>query len=1518
MFPFNNNPLNAEEQPSSSRSTIQGIGNHSTITAQGSVDARAYGQYYEAQQIYIDNHTTNHYLAVPPSKRIATMEDKQHFVQVLRSSYQTQGAIPRLFKPKASFSLENCYINLAITEAADVTQEEDKLAESNPMPSDNKRDAGIDTFEALHNPKNSPIKPDKLFESDKSKQNQSNAVEAIIKRILIIGRAGVGKSTLCRYLAYQWARGELWKEETRFTLVVWVPLRDLATYAKKYPSSEASIAGFLCQQGTLSEGLRKENLTADLIAQLLDNFEKETLYILDGYDEIGELPQMGENSHPIWSLISLLKQKPQWVITTRPYHLQQLSVDRHFEIMGFLNQDIPHYIQHYFHEGNDKKEHKKGERLQTYLSRNRAIWGIAHIPIQLELICFVWQQEYKNEKLDVTQITMTKLYTLLHGYLLRRYFNDERSQLRYPGHHANKTDNHRSRQCQKEMTFLEQIALQGLINGELLIPSTIIRATLDDISANSIAEDNASKIDLSDILKIGVLKGVGEGADIDKSYYFLHLTFQEYYAALHIAKVLLEEVPWCLEKYADQNDGDKTANKTYSTVFNFIKRHQYEAQYEVIWWFVSGLLAEKNQAKRLFERMDASPTDILGLRNALLTIRLLEESRQGLGNEAYQKKQIAMLGRYGERVADDNAKQKQLTNFTRRFIQNLALSPWLVRETTLLKPLLTSLGMRKGKRVIKTKSAITKHNGIHFLELLGRHHMELGQDAIALLKHFASEKDNTNEEDSMGLSNPALQALQQQARLSEAVQLDMIALLYNKGWRERQFAVEVLKRPMVFTEAAESFLLNKLYDGDWDVRDITIEVLLERDTLSQKTQGTLVEILKRHDKNVEIRRAASTILQNKTMLGQETQLAFVQMIAKDDDWIIIDNALQALQRQSLFNAAMTYALFDLFITQDELRHRIIPLFQKSVVVDDRLQLMLIEVLEISNPKQFALHQLAIQLLQKPLKLSDAAERALIHFTSRQNKQEQNKFTAILEKQLASHGLSSSDLMDRYQSNEAYTEEEQKCITVCIENIQKQQRLKVKQENQTYWDLKNILSHQKGSDNETIEKALSHENLTHLSQEIQSILIETLYDNEKIIKEQAKNVLEKQKNLSLITQEKLINALSHKSAEVRQAAQSILAKHNALSESIQERLLNLMYCRNDDVVSASKNILAKQIYLSEKTQCSLIRMLCKRHINDAAQHVLQQQKTLHENPQTMLIELLSDEPSRDEYRCVINRDSIFRLLINLTNLCEEAEWKLIQLLRQGKTRLSNNGYNMMEILKRKTQLSVKTQAALNDILCKQNTHKDVLNEAIRVLQEKTNLSKTIQMTLLNILSNATIEWNLKHDAAVALSQHNLAHLLDNEKEAIVLGDIDLLLARTCFQETPVDVLLAYQQRTGIHQWLMDLIIERCINEVLPISYNSISRAFFCYKESSSSRDKTFSSSFIKKVNKQCEDYGIPRKTISMHENVNPSASSNHATSHARQTFFSTTNTSTNEASDSGETEINDEADTADARSTCNVM
>ncbi|CAF4073941.1 unnamed protein product, partial [Rotaria sp. Silwood1] len=122
------------------------------------------------------------------------------------------------------------------------------------------------------------------------------------KNILVLGPAGIGKTTFCRYAAYQWATGEIWQQ---YQLVILIQLRNLTE--SRYPSSLSGTQysfidlvkrEYYCQN--LSENDER------LFKEQLDN--NQVLLLLDGYDEIIQnipphlqylLEQLLKTKHPL-------------------------------------------------------------------------------------------------------------------------------------------------------------------------------------------------------------------------------------------------------------------------------------------------------------------------------------------------------------------------------------------------------------------------------------------------------------------------------------------------------------------------------------------------------------------------------------------------------------------------------------------------------------------------------------------------------------------------------------------------------------------------------------------------------------------------------------------------------------------------------------------------------------------------------------------------------------------------------------------------------------------------------------------------------------------------------------------------------------------------------------------------------------------------------------------------------------------------------------------------------------------
>jgi len=142
-----------------------------------------------------------------------TESESSYLFDQIRQVYQRNGRIQRIMNPAKSFPIQQSYINIAIVNAKEQNDKEKQLRDaqhSNDI---------MGSFEDIYGMKTA-IDVKNIFDTCKNQE----------KQVLVFGRAGIGKSTFSRYVAYQWARGAYWSQ---YELLVFIPLRRLTT--NRYP-----------------------------------------------------------------------------------------------------------------------------------------------------------------------------------------------------------------------------------------------------------------------------------------------------------------------------------------------------------------------------------------------------------------------------------------------------------------------------------------------------------------------------------------------------------------------------------------------------------------------------------------------------------------------------------------------------------------------------------------------------------------------------------------------------------------------------------------------------------------------------------------------------------------------------------------------------------------------------------------------------------------------------------------------------------------------------------------------------------------------------------------------------------------------------------------------------------------------------------------------------------------------------------------------------------------------------------
>jgi len=341
-----------------------------------------------------------------------------------------------------------------------------------------------------------------IIKEDEKQKEESIAIDELIstsKKSLIYGKAGIGKTALCRYVAYKWANGEIYQE---FDFLIYIPLRQWKSDRLK----EVMRSIYTSQN--------KDEVTLDV-----ENNDK-ILFLFDGYDEL-------QSDKKVEFKKAIRDSKlTHYIITSRPYGYQrnEFEVDEHFETIGFTDENVEEYIKRFFDNT------VQYQQLQAFLDSNIAIKQILYIPLMLEMICTLWQEKAQNNQTLSSPMTMTELYSDVVKYILEEHSKNKDDESVYEWE---------NREEIKEL--LGKIAFEGLRQQSILFDGIFIQ--------NTIGKDKLDFFKTSTI-NSGFLKSDRKDKSLlGNNFEFPHLTFQEYFSAHYVSQLSQDEQKEIIKEY---------------------------------------------------------------------------------------------------------------------------------------------------------------------------------------------------------------------------------------------------------------------------------------------------------------------------------------------------------------------------------------------------------------------------------------------------------------------------------------------------------------------------------------------------------------------------------------------------------------------------------------------------------------------------------------------------------------------------------------------------------------------------------------------------------------------------------------------------------------------------------------------------------------------------------------------------------------------------------------------------------
>ena len=311
--------------------------------------------------------------------------------------------------------------------------------------------------------------------------------------VLIEGNPGMGKTTYCQKLAYDWSIGEIPSEAL-------------------FPKVEMLLL-LKCRDMNMTTANIEEAIDDQLLPQDVDRKEKETFFhfirsnqsrillVLDGLDELrkdlfqGFLPLI--QGKVFYNTYLILTARHEAGVKMRRY------CDTLLEIVGYTHDDADSYIKKYFSNHEDQS---LADKMIEKLKVDNQLRELTANPLNTALLCLLCE-----ETRGVFPSKRTEMYDALVSCALKRFFAKKSVSF--------DDDDDPIEKCADQLNQLGKMAFEALLKGQLYF------------------NESEMKCQSTDILQFCFLTREPSVSKIRPTpcYAFTHKTFQEYFAAFYLA-----------------------------------------------------------------------------------------------------------------------------------------------------------------------------------------------------------------------------------------------------------------------------------------------------------------------------------------------------------------------------------------------------------------------------------------------------------------------------------------------------------------------------------------------------------------------------------------------------------------------------------------------------------------------------------------------------------------------------------------------------------------------------------------------------------------------------------------------------------------------------------------------------------------------------------------------------------------------------------------------------------------------
>ena len=393
------------------------------------------------------------------------------------------------------------------------------------------------------------------------------------RRILVIGRPGIGKTVLTEKVIRDWANGvdKYYEDKVAFVFKFrWFNMNELKDQCLK---SFLQIGTRLLDQenfDSIYEEVVKEPQKAILVFDGLDELNFDLITFLDQSQLILDDPDscMGVVHLFLKIFMGSFLKGATVLVTSRPTtddFCSRVDFDRCVEIIGFTSEKIEEYVIQ-FCENNNRSDLKP--KIWSHINSSSELLHLCYIPENCFIVCVTLSGRLSDTGNDTSALptNLTELYQTAIDHFLKY-------------HHRNVGRNFRS---ENVLLKLQQISFRGMEYGQLIFDQQLF--------------DEETRIS-------GLVNTLSNPIFPTKlQFCFIHLTIQEFLAARHVTETFS---PREIETFiSDHVTGDYFRQSKWHLVLQFIagllrkKMKMFDCKYrDCILTFAKGFEVSKGEIR---------------------------------------------------------------------------------------------------------------------------------------------------------------------------------------------------------------------------------------------------------------------------------------------------------------------------------------------------------------------------------------------------------------------------------------------------------------------------------------------------------------------------------------------------------------------------------------------------------------------------------------------------------------------------------------------------------------------------------------------------------------------------------------------------------------------------------------------------------------------------------------------------------------------------------------------------------